>query len=104
MFFTQKKQISIFYLKIKYINLSLSAKRLINAKLIIHIMAYELIFNSTEESHTYTKMVVNVSESNRICIKITDKIDGGEEKIHLEKGAAIKLAKELRRQISYLQD
>jgi hypothetical protein len=70
-------------------------------------MAYELIFNSTERSETNTNLVVRVNQFNEVSLTITNSKDIDEAKSHcvtLEKTAAIKLAKELRRQISYLQD
>jgi hypothetical protein len=68
-------------------------------------MAYELIFNSTERSETNNNLVVRVNQFNEISITISNtRSEYDLRDIALEKNAAIKLAKELRRQISYLQD
>ena len=70
-------------------------------------MAYELIFNSTERSEANTNLVIRVNQFNEISLTITNlksEYDNNCQYITLEKSAAIKLAKELRRQISYLQD
>jgi hypothetical protein len=70
-------------------------------------MAYELVFQSTERSEITTNLVVRCNQFNEICIKIADpelNHDFNFQYICLEKDAAIKLAKELRKQISFLED
>jgi hypothetical protein len=66
-------------------------------------MAYELIFTSTEESKLETKLEVFVNTKGYLTIKI----EGGKRDMQLvclEKDSAIKLAKEIRKQISFLKD
>ena len=70
-------------------------------------MAYELIFQSTERSEEKTNLVVRCNQFNEIYIEIADptaKHDFNFQYICLEKESAIKLAKELRKQISFLED
>ena len=70
-------------------------------------MAYELIFQSTERSEEKTNLVVRCNQFNEIYIEIADptvKYDFNFQYICLEKESAIKLAKELRKQISFLED
>lgn len=65
-------------------------------------MSYEVIFTSTQRSGRDSKLVVKTNELNEIQIHIINS-KGDSEAICLERLAASKLAKELRRQISYLQ-
>lgn len=70
-------------------------------------MAYELVFQSTERSEISTNLVVRNNQFNEIYIEIADSKsyhDYNFQYICLEKDAAIKLAKELRKQISFLED
>jgi hypothetical protein len=70
-------------------------------------MAYELVFQSTERSEITTNLVVRCNQFNEIYIEIADPSanhDLNFQYICLEKDAAIKLAKELRKQISFLED
>jgi hypothetical protein len=66
-------------------------------------MSYEVVFNSSRRSGRDSKLIVRANDSNEIQIHITNS-NGDSEVICLERLAASKLAKELRRQISYLQD
>ena len=66
-------------------------------------MAYELIFTSTEESKLETSLKVFVNVKGYLTIKT----EGGKREMQLvclEKDSAIKLAKEIRKQISFLKD
>jgi hypothetical protein len=70
-------------------------------------MAYELVFQSTERSQVSTNLVVRCNPFNEIYIEIADPTshhDYNFQSICLEKESAIKLAKELRKQISFLED
>lgn len=70
-------------------------------------MAYELVFQSTERSEITTNLIVRNNQFNEIYIEIADPKnlnDCNFQYICLEKEAAIKLAKELRKQISFLED
>lgn len=70
-------------------------------------MAYELVFQSTERSEIETNLIVRNNQFNEIYIEIADpksEHDYNYQYICLEKDAAIKLAKELRKQISFLED
>ena len=62
-----------------------------------------LQFNSTKESKCESKMFVHANASNElyICIEFDDQMFGA---ICLDKQTAIKFAKEVRKQISYLED
>lgn len=69
-------------------------------------MAYELVFQSTERSEIETNLVVRCNQFNEIYIEIADpkaNHDFNYQYICLEKESAIKLAKELRKQISFLE-
>lgn len=65
-------------------------------------MSYEVVFNSSQRSGRDSKLIVRVNDLNEIQIHTIDS-KGDEQVICLERLAASKLAKELRRQISYLQ-
>lgn len=71
-------------------------------------MAYELIFQSTERSDLPTTyLVVRSTQHNEITIQIGDHASVDEwdfQYICLDKESAIKLAKELRKHISFLED
>jgi hypothetical protein len=67
-------------------------------------MAYELIFKSTERSEAQTSLLLKANQFNEIYITIENDSnfsDGAH--ICLEKESAIKLAKEIRKQISLLE-
>ena len=68
-------------------------------------MAYELIFKSTERSEVDSTLTLHVNTFNEIFIKIDDNNAPFSDCLHicLEKESAIKLAKELRKQISFLE-
>lgn len=65
-------------------------------------MAYALTFLSTEESELNTTLEVFVNSKGFLAIRIEG--NGLEQLICLEKESAIKLAKELRKQISFMED
>lgn len=68
-------------------------------------MAYELVFTSTEKSEIDALMIVRANINNEIFIELTDSLkDYPPRFICLDKETAIKFAKELRKQISFLQD
>jgi alpha-D-ribose 1-methylphosphonate 5-triphosphate synthase subunit PhnI len=70
-------------------------------------MAYELIFQSTERSDVSTNLIVRCNQFNEIYIEIANPASHQEfnfQFICLEKQSAIKLAKELRKQISFMED
>jgi hypothetical protein len=68
-------------------------------------MAYEIVFKTTTRSDIDAQMVVRATTNNEIFIEITD-----EERnmsvscIFLDRETAIKFTKELRKQISFLED
>ena len=70
-------------------------------------MAYELVFQSTQRSEANTNLVVRVNNFNEIYIEIAEPTRNDFDSfqhICLERESAIKLAKELRKQISFLED
>jgi len=70
-------------------------------------MAYELVFQSTERSEIATNLVVRCNNFNEVYIEIADPTSQHQfnfQSICLEKESAIKLAKELRKQISFLEE
>lgn len=69
-------------------------------------MAVELKFTSTERSEIETELILHFNDYNEIYIEIKDPEcahDWDSQYIFLDKQTAIKLAKELRRQISLLE-
>jgi hypothetical protein len=66
-------------------------------------MAYELIFKSTESSKLDSTLVARVNTENEIYIEIAFN-DCPPSFICLDKETSIRLAKELRKQISFLED
>jgi hypothetical protein len=67
-------------------------------------MPHEMIFSSTERSKLNTELIVGVNGFNEVFIDIFDSDNPYDSKcISLEKDSAIKLAKELRKQISFLE-
>ena len=67
-------------------------------------MAYQIVFQSTERSNLNTQLVVDVNIYNEVFISISNVDDPYlEGLITLERESAIKLAKELRKQISFLE-
>lgn len=69
-------------------------------------MAVELKFTSTERSTDFTFLTVFATNLNEIYIEIKDPIQEefyDTQRVFLDKQTAIKLAKELRRQISMLE-
>lgn len=67
-------------------------------------MAYELIFKSNRQESQVGELDVVVTNQNEIRITITASDNIFDYKcIYLEKESAIKLAKELRKQISFLE-
>lgn len=70
-------------------------------------MAYELVFHSTERSEIKTNLIVRANAFNEIYIEIADPTVQHHlnfQYVCLERESAIKLAKELRKQISFLED
>lgn len=68
-------------------------------------MAYELVFKTTTRSDIDAQMVVRATTDNEIFIEITDKErEMGVRCIFLDKETSIKFSKELRKQISFLED
>jgi len=69
-------------------------------------MAYELIFKSTERSEVDSSLILHTNKFNEIFIRIDNNESSFSDCLHicLEKESAIKLAKELRKQISFLED
>lgn len=69
-------------------------------------MAYELIFKSTERSEVDSSLILDTNKFNEIFIRIDNNESSFSDCLHicLEKKSAIKLAKELRKQISFLED
>lgn len=70
-------------------------------------MAVELKFTSTERTTDNRFLIVFANKCNQIYIEITDPIKDefqNSQIIFLDKETAIKLAKELRKQISMLED
>jgi hypothetical protein len=63
-------------------------------------MAYELKFLSAEQSQLNTELEVFINQFGFLTIKIEG---DGIQLICLEKESAIKLAKEIRKQISFLE-
>ena len=64
-------------------------------------MAYLLKFLSTERSRLQSELEVFVNTENELVLQIEG---DGLQLVALEKEAAIKLAKEIRKQISFLED
>jgi hypothetical protein len=65
-------------------------------------MAYELVFSSTERSNLNSTLITRVNIFNEIFIEINN--EGYPPSfICLDKETAIRLAKELRKQISFLE-
>jgi hypothetical protein len=62
-------------------------------------MSYDLIFSSTEESLLQTKLEVFVNVRNEITITIEG---DGLQVISLERESAVKLSREIRKQISII--
>ena len=68
-------------------------------------MPHEIVFKSTNRSKLNSEMFLLINDFNEIFIDIyykDDEYDG--RAIVLEKQSAIKLAKELRKMISFLED
>ena len=66
-------------------------------------MAYELVFKTSNRHFLQKKLTVFAVQSNELLIEIEPEDSPG-ACIHLDKQTAIKFAKELRRQISFLKD
>ena len=66
-------------------------------------MAYELVFKNVQEDGVEAQLIVRANQFNNIFIEI-DMMDYPASFISLDKETAIKLAKELRKQISFLED
>lgn len=66
-------------------------------------MAYELVFKSVPDEKIEGQLIVRANQFNHIFIEI-DMYDYPPAFISLDKETAIKLAKELRKQISFLED
>jgi hypothetical protein len=81
-------------------------QRLINAELITKTMAYEIIFQSTKRSLKTTNLIVKTNDYNEVFIEIAKPSNNGFncQSICLDKETSIRLAKELRKQISFLED
>jgi hypothetical protein len=62
-------------------------------------MAYKIIFASSKDSEFNSTLEVCVNQKNELLVTIKG---SGYEMISLEKEAAIKLAKEIRKQISLM--
>jgi hypothetical protein len=68
-------------------------------------MPHEIIFKSTERSKIHSEMFLTINDYNEIIIDVYNQNDVADGKaIMLEKESAIKLAKELRKMISFLKD
>jgi hypothetical protein len=70
-------------------------------------MAYELVFHSTERSESSTNLIVRANQFNELYIEIADPQAQHHlnfQYICLDKQTAIKFSKELRKQISFLED
>jgi hypothetical protein len=68
-------------------------------------MPHEMIFSSTERSKLNTELIAGVNGFNEVFIDIFYSDNPYDSKcISLEKDSAIKLAKELRKQISFLEE
>jgi hypothetical protein len=66
-------------------------------------MAYELVFTSTERSEVESTLIARANQFNEIFIQI----DAGDYPpcfLCLDKETAIRFAKELRKQISFLEE
>jgi hypothetical protein len=81
-------------------------QRLINAKLIYKFMSVEIKFlSSVRNEETDAELTIkNVANSIFIVIKNNSSPHKNSESIFLDKYTAAKLAKELRKQISFLED
>jgi hypothetical protein len=66
-------------------------------------MAYELVFKSVPDEKVEAQLIVRANQYNNIFIEI-DMFDHPPAFIQLDKETSIKLAKELRKQISFLED
>lgn len=66
-------------------------------------MAYELVFKSVPDEKVEAQLIVRANHHNNIFIEI-DMFDYPPAFISLDKETSIKLAKELRKQISFLED
>jgi hypothetical protein len=78
-------------------------QRLINAELITKTMAYQIIFSSTERSSSDSTLMVQVTSFNELFIEINTE-GFPPSYVCLDKETSIRLAKELRKQISFLED
>lgn len=69
-------------------------------------MPHEIIFKSTERSGLHSELFMTINGYNEIFIEVfyQNKDDYEGMAIMLEKESAIKLAKELRKMISFLED
>ena len=68
-------------------------------------MAYELVFKSTIKSEIDASMIVRANVNDEIFIEIYDNLKEYPTRfICLDKETAIKFAKELRKQISFIKD
>jgi len=68
-------------------------------------MPHEIIFKSTDRSQLYSELFLTINDYNEIFIDVYNQNDVGDGMaIMLEKESAIKLAKELRKMISFLED
>lgn len=66
-------------------------------------MAVEVVFINSPHHEIQKKLIISAVQSNEILIEIEPE-DYPPACIHLDKETAIKLAKELRKQISFLKD
>ena len=66
-------------------------------------MAYELVFKNVPDEQHESQLIVRANIHNNIYIEI-DMFDAPTSFICLDKETAIKFAKELRKQISFLED
>lgn len=68
-------------------------------------MPHEIIFKSTDRSALHSELFLTINDYNEIFIDVYNQNDVGDGMaIMLEKESAIKLAKELRKMISFLED
>lgn len=66
-------------------------------------MAYQIIFSSTERSSSDSTLMVQVTSFNELFIEINTE-GFPPSYVCLDKETSIRLAKELRKQISFLED
>lgn len=63
-------------------------------------MAYEIIFTSTKESKLGSRLEVFLNENNELTISIESI---GIQYICLDRASAIKLGREIRKQVSFME-